>query len=543
VGFAINMSPPFYYQIINFRISYRVRDSLKELLAAELELSISEITSFQILKESLDARQNRKDIYYQYKILFSLNEPLLNLENRKNIEPYNSPETISISSSEIIPFQGKRPIIVGYGPAGMFAAYTLVNAGIKPIIIEKGQMVDERQKALNQLWKNSVFNPESNVQFGEGGAGFYSDGKLYTRVSSPYVQEVYKTFVQFGAKPDILYQNKPHLGTDKLKDILKNFRKYLIDQGVEFRFNTSLKEIKLNQNREVTGIVLEDNQEIETDTVFLCTGHSSRKIYRMLHAIGVALDPKEFAVGFRIEHPQSFINICQYGSFFDDPKLPAADYSLQSSANEKGTYSFCMCPGGMVVLATSEEGRIVTNGMSLSRRDGKYANAGIVVTIKQEMLGSGVLAGMEFQEKIEKKAFEMTNSYYAPAQRVKDFIENKLSESLPKSSFLPGIKSCNLRKIYPEEINQSIIEAMEVFHKKMKGFIHQDAIFIAPETRTSSPIRIPRQADTYQSINTPGLIPLGEGAGAAGGITSAGVEGINGANHWLKGINTNAKTK
>lgn len=537
------MSPPFYYQITNFRISYRVRDSLKDLLAAELELPVSEIASFQILKESLDARQNRKDIYYQYKILFSLKEPLLNLENRKNIEPYNAPESISISSSEIIPFQGKRPIIVGYGPAGMFAAYTLVNAGIKPIIIEKGQMVDERQKALNQLWKNSVFNPDSNVQFGEGGAGFYSDGKLYTRVSSPHVQEVYKTFVHFGAKPDILYQNKPHLGTDKLKDILKNFRKYLIDQGVEFRFNTSLKEIKLNQNREVTGIVLEDNQEIETDTVFLCTGHSSRKIYRMLHAIGVALEPKEFAVGFRIEHPQSFINICQYGSFFDDPKLPAADYSLQSSANEKGTYSFCMCPGGMVVQATSEEGRIVTNGMSLSRRDGKFANAGIVVTVKQEMLGKGVLAGMEFQEKVEKKAFEMTNSYYAPAQRVKDFIENKLSESLPKSSFLPGIKSCNLREIYPEEINQSIIEAMEVFHKKMKGFIHQDAIFIAPETRTSSPIRISRQADTYQSINTPGLIPLGEGAGAAGGITSAGIEGINGANHWLKGINTNAKTK
>lgn len=533
------MNSPYFYQITNFRISYRVKDSIKELLAAELEIPVDQIGYFQVLKESLDARQNRKDIYYQYKILFSLIEPLKNLGERKNIEGAKEPQSLPFLVPKIVNYSGKQPIIVGYGPAGMFAAYTLVNAGIKPIIIEKGQMVDERQRALNQLWKNSVFNPDSNVQFGEGGAGFYSDGKLYTRVTSPLVHEVYKIFVQFGAKPDILYQNKPHLGTDKLKDILKNFRQYLIDHGAEFRFNTSLKEIITNQSREIIGIQLEDNQVLETDTVFLCTGHSSRKIYRMLHEKGVRLEPKEFAVGFRIEHPQSFVNICQYGSFFDDPKLPAADYSLQNNSNEKGTYSFCMCPGGMVVLATSEEGKIVTNGMSLSRRDGKFANAGIVVTVNQELLGKDVLSGMEFQEQIEKKAFDLTKSYFAPAQRVKDFIDNKLSETLPKSSFLPGIKSCNLREIYPEQINQSIIEAMEVFHKKMKGFIHQDAIFIAPETRTSSPIRITRDLATYNSVNTKGLIPLGEGAGAAGGITSAGIEGINGGLHWLKGISSN----
>lgn len=539
------MGSEYFYHIINFRISFRLKDSLKKQLAQELKLPESEILYFQVIKESLDARQNRIDIFYQYKILFSLSQPLQLSEGIKNIEPAKPPQEPAPLVEKIINFIGHRPVIVGYGPAGMFAAYTLVNAGIKPIILEKGQMVDDRQKTINQLWKNSILNPDSNVQFGEGGAGFFSDGKLGTRVSSPYIQEVYRIFVQFGAKPDILYENKPHLGTDKLKGILKNFRQYLIENGVEFHFQTSMKEILFDQKRQITGLVLENGQLIETDTIFLCTGHSSRKIYRMLLEKGVQLEAKEFAVGFRIEHPQSFINLCQYGPLFEDPYLPAADYKLQNHLKDKnlGTYSFCMCPGGMVVLATSEENKIVTNGMSLSRRNGKFANAGIVVTAKREIYGEGILAGLEFQESIEKKAFDMTGSYHAPAQRVADFLENRLSDLLPKSSFLPGIKSANLNLLYPETITTSIRDAMYKFEEKFQGFIQEDAIFIAPETRTSSPIRIPRDENTYESINTPGLIPLGEGAGAAGGITSAGIEGINGALHWLKKIKNKSNFK
>ena len=541
------MTNEYFYHITNFRISFRFKETLKEQLALELELPIEEILFFKIIRESLDARQNRKDIYFQYKVLFSLAAPLKNIADKKNIESANPPVEPPKLVEKNIHYEGKRPIIIGYGPAGMFAAYTLINAGIKPIIIEKGLTVDDRQKDINQLWKNGTFKTDSNVQFGEGGAGYYSDGKLGTRVSSPYIQDVYRVFIQFGAKPDILYENKPHLGTDKLKGILRNFRQYLIDNGVEFHFNTSMKEILFDKNRQITGIQLEDGRKMETETVFLCTGHSSRKVYRMLHEKGVQLEAKEFAVGFRIEHPQSFINLCQYGTFFEDPYLPAADYKLQNHLKDKnkGTYSFCMCPGGMVVLATSEEGRIVTNGMSLSRRAGKFANAGIVVTANHELYGEGLLAGMEFQEAIEKKAYDMTGSYFGPAQRVIDFLENRISETLPKSSYLPGIKSVNLNLLYPESINASIKEAMYKFEEKFKGFIQPDAIFIGPETRTSSPLKIPRDPLTYVSVNTPGLIPLGEGAGAAGGITSAGIEGINGALFWLKGlkgINTNANT-
>jgi uncharacterized FAD-dependent dehydrogenase len=547
MDFKSSMTNEYFYHITNFRISFRFKETLKEQLALDLELPIGEILFFKIIKESLDARQNRKDIYFQYKILFSLAAPLKNIAEKKNIESANPPVEPPKLVEKNILYQGKRPIIIGYGPAGMFAAYTLINAGIKPIIIEKGLTVDDRQKDINQLWKNGTFKTDSNVQFGEGGAGFYSDGKLGTRVSSPYIQDVYRVFIQFGAKSDILYENKPHLGTDKLKGILRNFRQYLIDNGVEFHFNTSMKEILFDKNRQITGVQLEDGRKMETETVFLCTGHSSRKVYRMLHEKGVQLEAKEFAVGFRIEHPQSFINLCQYGTFFEDPYLPAADYKLQNHLKDKnqGTYSFCMCPGGMVVLATSEEGKIVTNGMSLSRRAGKFANAGIVVTANHELYGEGLLAGMEFQEAIEKKAYDMTGSYFGPAQRVIDFLENRTSETLPKSSYLPGIKSVNLNLLYPESINTSIREAMYKFDEKFKGFIQPDAIFIAPETRTSSPLKIPRDPLTYVSVNTPGLIPLGEGAGAAGGITSAGIEGINGALFWLKGlkgIKTNANS-
>ncbi|PCJ57261.1 MAG: hypothetical protein COA79_16275 [Planctomycetota bacterium] len=523
----------FSYIVDNFRIGFEDKERLNELLCEYLSIEKEVLVELTVLKESLDARQHKINIFYQHRIRFNLTTPLK--EKPKNVSEVDQ---IQLPNEEGVPTnfkKHKRPLVVGYGPAGMFLAFTLIEAGIKPIIIEKGQTGVERQKSINQLWKNSILDENSNVQFGEGGAGFFSDGKLGTRVKSSLIQDVYKIFVRFGAKEEILYQSKPHLGTDKLRIILKSFRTYLIEQGATFQFQKTVEKIKL-KNKRVIGVTLDDGAFIEADDVFLCTGHSCRDIYRMLHANNVSMESKEFAVGFRVEHPQEFINKSQFGHFFDNSLLPAADYKLttQSKKSKQGVYSFCMCPGGMVVLATSEKNKIVTNGMSLSHRDGKLANAGIVVAVNKEFLEPDLFAGIRFQEEIEAKAYSMTNSYFAPAQRIQDFMDNQVSTDLPKSSFLPGLKSCNLRQLYPEWITEKILAAVKVFEEKFPGFIHADGIFIAPETRTSSPIKILRNPETYESINTIGLYPLGEGAGASGGITSSAIEGIHGARKWIK---------
>ena len=415
-----------------------------------------------------------------------------------------------------------RPIIVGSGPAGLFCAYYLSKLGYKPIVIERGEDVDSRTKKIEEFWKNNKLDINSNVQFGEGGAGTFSDGKLNTLVKDKEGRknEVLKIFVENGAPKEILYKNKPHIGTDILRTVIKNMRNKIIEMGGEYRFNTTLTDINIENNK-IKSIIVNNNEEINTDILVLAIGHSARDTFKMLYDKKIKMSPKPFAIGIRIMHPQEMINLNQYGT----NKLESADYKLTyKSSNNRGVYSFCMCPGGYVVNASSEEGRLAINGMSYHKRDSGVANSAIVVTISPDDYGDNPLDGIEFQRELEEKTYNIGNGNI-PVQLYKDYKDNKISD---KFIFDPCIKGnysfSNLNDIFPDYINESLKEAIENFNHIIKGFNRDDAVMAAIESRTSSPVRIERNELFESSVK--GIYPIGEGAGYAGGITTSAIDGL-----------------
>jgi uncharacterized FAD-dependent dehydrogenase len=426
----------------------------------------------------------------------------------------------------------ERPVVVGFGPAGIFAALILAQSGFKPIVLERGKAVRERTKDTWGLWRKNKLNPESNVQFGEGGAGTFSDGKLYSQIKDPkhYGRKVLNEFVKAGAPEEILYVSHPHIGTFRLVGMVEEMRKNIIELGGEIRFQSRVDDIEITDGQ-VQSVTLQNGERIPTKHLVLAVGHSARDTFEMIYKRGVYVEAKPFSIGFRIEHPQSLIDKARHGPNAQHPVLGAADYKLVHHAkNGRSVYSFCMCPGGTVVAAASEEGRVVTNGMSQYSRNERNANAGIVVGISPEEDYPGhPLAGVELQRKLEAHAFELGGKdYQAPGQLIGDFIANKASTKFGsvQPSYTPGVHLTNLDTALPEYAISAIREAIPAFAKQIKGFDLADGVLTGVETRTSSPIRIKRDYETLESINTKGLYPTGEGAGYAGGILSAAVDGI-----------------
>lgn len=426
----------------------------------------------------------------------------------------------------------QRPIVIGAGPCGFMAGLVLAQMGLRPLILERGKAVRERTVDTFAFWRKSEFNPESNVQYGEGGAGTFSDGKLYTQISDPnhYGHKVLTEFVKAGAPEEILFLSKPHIGTFRLVSMVEHIRKEIEDCGGTYQFNARVQSILMDKDRQVVGVRLSDGTKIASRHVILATGHSARDMMVSLYNDGVSIQAKPFSVGVRIEHPQSMIDKVRFGSQAGHEKLGAADYKLVHHAgNDRGVYSFCMCPGGTVVAAASEEGGVVTNGMSQYSRAERNANAALVVSVDPKKdYPDNPLAGIDFQRRLEQKAFVLGGlDYKAPVQRVEDFLVGRASKTLGDviPSYKPGVALSNLAEILPSFVTDAIKEALPAFNRKLSGFNFADAVMTGVETRTSSPIRIPRE-ENGNSINTPGLYPAGEGAGYAGGIMSAAIDGI-----------------
>lgn len=510
---------------------------LRLAVCNKLGIALSDINHLQIVKRSYDARK-KSNILLIYAldvaVAAELEQQLLATFNKDHhvlISPDTSYRFVAQAPKQFPTAQLKRPIVVGFGPCGILAALLLAQMGFKPIVIERGKDVRERTKDTWGLWRKRELNTESNVQFGEGGAGTFSDGKLYSQISDKHHlgRKVLTEFVIAGAPDEILYVSKPHIGTFKLVSMVENIRATIIALGGEIRFSETMQSLRL-ENDAVTGLLLASGEMIVTDHVILAIGHSARDTFTQLLAQGVYIEPKPFSIGFRIEHPQSIIDKARFGEQAGNPILGAADYKLvHHCANGRSVYSFCMCPGGTVVAATSEKGRVVTNGMSQYSRNERNANAAIVVGIDPERDYPGhVLAGIDLQRQLEEKAYEMGGcDYNAPAQLVGDFIKNRPSTVLGDvvPSYKPGITLTNLADLLPAFAIEAIREALPVFDKQIRGYAMNDAILTGVETRTSSPICI-RRDENCQSINIKGLFPAGEGAGYAGGILSAGVDGI-----------------
>ena len=423
-----------------------------------------------------------------------------------------------------------RPVIVGSGPAGLFAALVLAQRGFNPIMLERGLDVDNRTNDINDFWNNRKFKNNSNVQFGEGGAGTFSDGKLTTRIKDIRCRKVLDELVNFGSPEEILYSHKPHVGTDILKNVVKNIRNEIIRLGGEVRFDTLVTDI-ITENGSIKGVVVNNNETIESEVVILAIGHSARDTYKMLYNRGVTIIQKPFAIGARIEHPQELINKSQYKEFYNHPRLGAADYRLiEHTSNLRTAYTFCMCPGGSVIASASNEFEVVTNGMSEHARDKVNANSAFLVNVIPSDFGSeDPLAGVYFQEKYERLAYELGGkNYNAPVQLVGDFLNDKVSTSLGnvEPSYKPGYTFVDLRECLPEFVTSTMKEALQKLDNKLNGFAMHDAVLTGVETRSSAPIRIVRDEETLQSINTKNLYPCGEGAGYAGGIVTAAVDGI-----------------
>ena len=480
-----------------------------------------EVEEWHIYKKSIDARK-KDDIFLNYAIDIQLKDT--KRENKFiQVKEEKWPQIKVKRNSKY------RPVIIGMGPAGLFAGLLLVDNGIKPIILERGKSVEERIKDVEDFANNRKFSTVSNIQFGEGGAGTFSDGKLNTGNSANmYSQKVLEEFVRLGAPKEILYTAKPHIGTDNLRKIVKNMREYIISKGGQVLFNTQAKDFE-SEDGKIKAVICENNK-IETDAVILAIGHSARDTFKRLYEIGVEIQPKNFAVGTRIEHLQEDINKAQYGEK-TKLKLPSADYKLVYHAkNGRTCYTFCMCPGGQVMASSSEENSIVTNGMSNFARDGKNANSALLVNITvEDYFKNSPLDGMYFQEELEKKAFELGGkNYNAPAQRVEDFINNNPTYEFGriKPTYMPGVTFANLNEILPEFVSNTLKEGLTELDQKLHGFAEHDAIMTGVETRSSSPVQITRDKETMNSINVQGLYPCGEGAGYAGGIMTAAIDGI-----------------
>lgn len=512
-------------------------DALSALICSTLKISANELKSFNIYKRSYDARKQKLLLVYIVDVELRsarLEAQLLSkFTTNSHIRP--APDMVYQLPVKLNEAPAIRPVVIGFGPCGIFAAMMLAQMGFKPIVIERGKQVRERTKDTWGLWRKRVLHAESNVQFGEGGAGTFSDGKLYSQIKDPRFlgRKVMTEFVKAGAPEEILLVSKPHIGTFRLVKVVENMREQIIAMGGEIRFQQRVCDFHIEDGH-IRGLTIENladgsTYELRADHVVLALGHSSRDTFAKLYERGVYMEAKPFSVGFRIEHPQGLIDRARLGQHAGHPLLGAADYKLvHHAANGRSVYSFCMCPGGTVVAATSEENRVVTNGMSQYSRNERNANAGIVVGISPADYPGGPLAGIAFQRKLESNAFVMGGSNYeAPGQLVGDFIAGKASTELGsvEPSYKPGVKMTDLADALPEYAITAMREALPAFGKKIKGFDMHDAVLTGVETRTSSPLRITR-GDDFQSLNTKGLYPAGEGASYAGGILSAGVDGI-----------------
>lgn len=506
-------------QILINNIKMPIKHTEEQVIAAAREIVRSDCISaknYTIYRQSVDARR-KNNIHYVYAVTAETDSKVSESANIKKLEDATRLEIPQKPMK-------KRPVVVGMGPCGLFAAWVLTLSGNPPIIIERGEDADARTETVNKFWQTGKLNVNSNVQFGEGGAGTFSDGKLNTRISDPRQRFVLKTFTDLGAPKDIMYKAKPHIGTDKLCITIKNMRKKLIEMGVEVRFNTCMTKV-ITKNGRVCGIELSNGETVECDKLVCAIGHSSRDTYEMLNKQGVVLEPKAFAVGVRIEHSQSFIDKLQYGSVSG---LPPADYRVVYNGEKRSCYSFCMCPGGTVVNASSEDGMLAVNGMSVYARNGRNANSALVVNVRPEDFGGGVCGGMEFQRKYERLAFETGGGDgKAPVQLAEDFVKDKVTDRIGVVSptVTSGFRIAELKKCLPSFVAETLRDGLEDFERRMKGFGSGGAVLTGIESRTSAPVRIVRDT-SLQSQNTAGLYPAGEGAGYAGGIVSAAVDGI-----------------
>ncbi|WP_019038458.1 NAD(P)/FAD-dependent oxidoreductase [Psychroflexus tropicus] len=510
------MSSPHH---IDIRVTPEIAhqpERLKASLAEYIGISAEELSEFKIIKRSIDARA--RQIKYQLRIAYFLRDESV-------IWPSQQPKEY-----QQVTDQDPKVLVVGSGPAGLFAALKLLEEGLKPIVIERGKDVRSRRRDLAKINKEHLVNPESNYCFGEGGAGTYSDGKLYTRSGhKKTIEGILQTFVEHCANEDILVDAHPHIGTNKLPAIITNMRQKIIDFGGEVHFETKLTDFIIEKNV-LQGIEINNEKIIYAEACILATGHSARDIFYALHQKHVKLEFKTFAMGVRVEHPQALIDKIQYKTPARGEYLPPSAYSLVEQVDNKGVYSFCMCPGGIIAPCATSKGEVVTNGWSPSKRNNPYANSGIVVTIDDEELHDyqhfGPLRGLKFQEDIEKKCWRLAGeTQNVPAQRLQDFIAKRKSKSIPKNSYQPGTTSVEMDLIFPKAMTNRLRQGFKKFTEKMKGFDHPDAVILAPESRTSSPVRIPRLDDTLEHPELSGLFPCGEGAGYAGGIVSAAIDG------------------
>jgi uncharacterized FAD-dependent dehydrogenase len=486
-----------------------------QYIAQSVGVSVEKVTGYNLIRRSIDARG--RQAWIQLTLIAFIDEPY----QHRPSQPLQLKDVAQAN---------KKVIVIGAGPAGLFAAIRLIELGIKPIVLERGKDVRARRRDLAAMNKEGIVNPESNYCFGEGGAGTYSDGKLYTRSTKRGdVNRILDILVHFGAEEKIRYEAHPHIGTNKLPHIITAMRDGIRAYGGEVLFEHKVTDLEL-KDQTITGVIVNDETTIHADAVILATGHSARDIFQLLYAKHIQLFFKPFALGVRVEHPQALIDQAQYHCAVRDEYLPPAAYSLVQQVNGKGVFSFCMCPGGIIAPAATAPKEIVVNGWSPSKRNNPYANSGIVVTIEEKDIQAyqkqGALAGMYFQQSVEQKAYEAGGGkLVAPAQRLVDFTKNKVSGSLPQCSYLPGVHPADLREVLPSPVSRSLQEAFKAFGNKMKGYYTNEAIVVATESRTSSPVRIPRHNDTLQHPQIRNLYPCGEGAGYAGGIVSAAMDG------------------
>ena len=501
------------------------KDDIVKKTANILRISEEEILEVRIVKESVDARKEPLKFVYGILVRIKHEKEVMEKVRNKDISYYEEkePEKVIPGSEKL----SSRPVVVGFGPCGLFTALKLAEEGYRPLVLERGQEITERDQAVDLFMEKGILDPSSNIQFGEGGAGAYSDGKLTTRIKDVRVREVLEKLIDAGAPEDISYLAKPHVGTDLLKNVVKNIRNRIISLGGEVRFNTKLEDIEI-RNGKVTSIIA-NREKIPCDVLVLAIGHSARDTYEMLFQRSFSMIAKSMAVGVRVENLQWRINESQYGSAHLHPKLKPAEYSLTAKAPDaRGVYSFCMCPGGIVVPASSEEGMVAVNGMSYHARDGKNANSAVVVSVNPSDYGPHPLDGIRFQRELEKKAFQMGGgNYYAPVQKVEDFLSGRVSTSFGEvtPSYVPGVHFADFTKLFPAYITEGLKKGFTEFDRKIKGFSGHGAIMTGVETRTSSPVRILR-GDHLESVNVSGVYPAGEGAGYAGGIISSAVDGL-----------------
>ncbi|MCC2520775.1 NAD(P)/FAD-dependent oxidoreductase [Vibrio coralliilyticus] len=516
-------------------------EALIAAIAKKLGISEDQVISFNVFRRGYDARKKTNILLiYTLDVVVENDEPLL-VKFADDPHVKQTPDMEYKFVAEAPENITERPVVIGFGPCGLFAALILAQSGFKPIVVERGKEVRERTKDTFGFWRKRTLNTESNVQFGEGGAGTFSDGKLYSQVKDPnfYGRKVITEFVEAGAPEEILYVSKPHIGTFKLVTMIEKMRAKIIELGGEIRFSTRVDDIHMD-GEQITGLTLSNGEEIQSRYVVLAVGHSARDTFEMLHERGVYMEAKPFSVGFRVEHKQSMIDEARFGPNAGNPILGAADYKLvHHCKNGRTVYSFCMCPGGTVVAATSEEGRVVTNGMSQYSRSERNANSAIVVGIDPERDYPGdPLAGIRFQRELESGAYVLGGENYdAPAQKIGDFLKGRDPSEIGdvQPSFTPGIHLTDISKALPDFAIEAIREAIPAFDKKIKGFASEDGLLTGVETRTSSPVCIKRGKD-FQSINLKGFFPAGEGAGYAGGILSAGIDGIKAAEALAKAM-------